>query len=260
MLAVLGLMIGSFLGMLTYRLPRGLSILGRSFCDNCHKKISWYDNIPIFSFAIRARSCRSCNKKISFRYPAIELATAILFVLAGIATLSMKFNGLFLFNLTHTLGLFSLPILLILCSSVIALFVIDLETQLLPDPIVYVIGATAILYLLAYQSPDLVTHIFWGFINFFLFLAIYLLTSGRGMGFGDVKLAFVIGMMLGYPQSIVWFLLSFLLGAIIGILLLTTRIAKIGQPIPFGPFLLISALIAAVYGDTIFVWYLNRFI
>lgn len=260
LLVVFGLMIGSFLGMLTYRLPRGLNILGRSFCDNCRKKISWYDNIPIFSYMLRGRACRNCNSTISFRYPLIEIATSISFLLAGYVVSDLSFKGLFFFNLVHTLGIFALPVVLIVVTCLVALFVIDLETQLLPDPIIYILGITTLIYLFALPSPSLVNHIVWGFINFALFLSVYLLTKGHGMGFGDVKLAFVIGMLLGYPQSIVWFLLSFLLGAVVGVLLLVLRIAKIGEPVPFGPFLIIGAVIAAVCGDTIFIWYLNHMI
>src|SRR3989344_2966290 len=126
---VFGLAIGSFLSAYTWRWPRGISIAkGRSICDNCKKQIAWYDNIPFFSYLILGGRCRNCRKKISLRYPLIEVSTAILFVvtvclLGGLGRLGFPLTAYYL----------------LLTAILIAIFIIDLENQLIPDGLVFLI-------------------------------------------------------------------------------------------------------------------------
>jgi prepilin signal peptidase PulO-like enzyme (type II secretory pathway) len=254
-LFLLGLITGSFLSMFTYRLPREMSFGGRSFCDHCGKKITWLENIPLLSYLFIKGKCKDCNRHISLRYPLIELLTALSFVFVYFIY-QHPVDFLF-FLIQQTFGPLGLIYVLILLSLFISLFVIDLETQILPDKILRVLLILITIFCFMLPSPLLFQHLIWGFISASFFLLIYLLTKERGLGFGDVKLGFVIGFLLGFPHTIVWILLSFISGSIVGIIMLILRMAKLGQPIPFGPFLIASALITLIYGGSIFIWYIT---
>lgn len=245
LLVILGLVIGSFVGMLTYRLPRGLSLRGRSFCDKCKKPIPWYENIPVFYYLVSGGKCGVCGSRIHWRYPVIELTTAIAFVSTGYLWLHPWGGSLVL----------PLPFLLLLVTSYLLLIITDLEFQILPDEILFVLALLLSLYLLLLPSPMLFQYVLTGFFTFIFFLFLYLITSGRGMGFGDVKMVFILGSFLGFPTILVWLFLSFLTGALAGIILLLLGRAKLGRPIPFGPFLLINAWVAMFWGNAIFQWY-----
>lgn len=257
-LCVSGLIIGSFLSMLTYRLPRNLSLSGRSYCDKCHKTIKWIHNIPLISFLILKGRCAYCGKGISKRYMFIEFFTAILFV--GIGYLwqqSTGFHGLTVHFFKETFDSYSIYIFLALFTIFWSLSIIDFETQILPDELVYLSLAIVSLFVFVQNDQFMLQKIMHAYMTFVFFLLIYLLTKGRGMGFGDVKLSLVIGLLFPFTQLIVWFLLAFLSGSIVGIILLAFRKARLGEPIPFGPFMLFSALVTAIWGDRLFVWYIN---
>lgn len=243
-LAILGLVAGSFLGMLTFRLPRGKKLSGRSICDECGKKIQWHENIPILSFLFLKGRCRVCKKKISVRYPLIE----------GLSATSFLAIGHFWSNIMPEQ---SLIFLLLLGVLLLGLFVTDIEFRILPDEMLIPLAVVVFLNLLFSPSPTLFTNLFWGFIVFLFFLAIYLLTRGRGMGFGDVKLVFILGSLLGYPGSLVWIFLSFLTGAATGLILIILKKAKRNSQIAFGPYLIFSFWVALFWGETIYEWYLN---
>jgi len=232
---VFGLCVGSFLNVVIYRLPRGISLLRpRSFCPKCKKKIAWFDNIPLFSFALLKGRCRSCRSPISWRYPLVELITGVLFVLA--------------LGKLGELGVLDLVLTLILFSAMIAIFFIDLEHRLIPDQILF-----PLIFLFFIRS--LLSADYWLLVAglgaaLFLFL-IFALTGGRGMGLGDVKLAFLMGLVLGFPKIIVAFYIAFLTGAFIGIILILVKKARFGQQIAFGPFLAFSTLVALLWGEKI---------
>lgn len=251
-LLVFGLVCGSFLGMLTYRLPRSLNFGGRSYCDYCKRKLSWGENIPLFSYLI-LKNCR-CGKKIPSRYAIIEAVTASFFVLTGY---SANLGGDLLETLHSRLGFLALPYLLLIVMALIALAVIDVERQILPDSLIYFLGFIFSVYFLLTTHELLFWHLLWGYLSFLFFLTIYLVTKRRGMGFGDVKLSFVLGSFLGFPQSAVWLFAAFALGAVVGLILLAVKRAKLGAPIPFGPFLLVSFWLTIFYGEKIIAWYLN---
>lgn len=257
-LAILGLVVGSFLGMLTHRLPRGLPLSGRSFCDSCKKQILWFENIPLFSFLLLKGQCPECKNKIGFRYPLIELSTAALFVLVGIFWHNLAPANGVAYQFKEVLGLQSLFLYLLLLSFFVALFVIDLELKILPDFLVFALLLITYYLLLFLPSPLLFHHLLSGFVMSVFLLSLFLLTKGRGMGFGDVKMAFVLGSMLGFPESVVWILLAFLTGGVWGIILILTRKARFGQHVPFGPFLLIGAGLAFAFGEILFKWYLSQ--
>lgn len=247
-LTLLGLVVGSFVGMLTYRLPRRLSICGHSFCDKCKKNIPWYQNIPIFYYLLSWGRCGACGKRIHWRYPVIEVVTAAVFVATGYLWLPPQAGNL-------NLGVLSLPFFILLTTCYISLIIIDLEFQILPDEILLGLAFLLLLYLLLSPSPMFFVNILSGFSVFVFFLLLHILTRGRGMGFGDVKMVFLLGGLLGFPGIFVWLFLSFLTGAAIGIILLLLGRAKLGRPIPFGPFLLACAWVTMFWGAEISQWY-----
>ncbi|HTK03763.1 MAG TPA: prepilin peptidase [Alphaproteobacteria bacterium] len=224
MLIILGLIFGSFFAALSYRYPRQIPISkGRSFCPKCKKQINWYDNIPLLSFLLLGGKCRDCKKKISIRYPIIELTTAIGFFIIG-------FN---IFNL-------------LIFSILVLIFVIDFEHQIIPDNLVFLGVLVAISNL---QSP--ISNLLAGFTCATLLLLVNLFTKGRGMGLGDVKFAVLGGMLVGLKLSLIWLFLAFLTGAIVGSILILGKKAGLKSQIAFGPFLVASIGLTLLWGEKI---------
>lgn len=225
MLFVFGLLFGSFVAAWSWRYPRKISnVSGRSFCDFCKKELRWYDNIPLISYLFLAGKCRSCGKRISIRYPIIELITALGFVLIG-------FNILYL--------------LLFLILELI--FIIDFENQIIPDQLVFY----GILLAIFTLNGQLYNPLFAGFLAALFLLMIHIITKGRGMGLGDVKFAILAGMIIDIKLLGIWMLLSFLTGGIVGIILILSKWAKLKDKIAFGPFLIISIPITLIWGEKI---------
>ena len=258
-----GLIFGSFLGALTYRLPRGESIFkGRSKCPNCGKKIAWYDNIPIFSYILLGRKCRHCKKSISSRYFWIELLTSLLFFGAYFLFLECS-SGVYSAAIKTpaciwegVLGGAFLPFVLLVTLTVTTIFVIDLEHQFIPDELVF-FGTTLVFLAIVLFNPS----------TFYLnmlsalgagvsLLLIHLATKGEGMGLGDVKFAIFAGLILGWPYTPVFLFLSFLTGAAVGIILILINKAKFKQQIAFGPFLIVSLIATFILGDKIIALFL----
>ncbi len=249
-LIFLGLIVGSFLGVVSYRLSRGKQFLsGRSHCPNCGKTIAWYDNIPILSYLLLHGRCRSCQGRISPRYPAVEAATALLFassywVLASCSASSpiCVWGGL--------LGQASLPFLLFVFSLVILVFIIDLEKRIIPDELSFLGFGVTSLILLALGERFFLS-IFSGILVSAFLLIIHLVTKGKGMGLGDVKFALFAGVFFGWPMGVVWLFSAFLTGASVAIILILLGKADRRDKIAFGPFLVISFVIVAFWGDKI---------
>lgn len=254
-----GLAVGSFLGALTYRLPRGKSVKrGRSVCTQCNYQISWYHNIPVISYLFLRGRCFHCSKKISLRYPAIELTCAFGFVgiwyllercTAGVAsvTLACEWNDL--------LGGLALPYLLLILSILIGILVIDFEHQIIPDEFVFLGALATILALMYSHAAYVYLALVAGFASALFLLLIHLLTRGKGMGLGDVKLAIFVGLFFGWPQVVIWLFGAFIIGAIVGVVLIALRMAKFGKQIPFGPFLVISAALVFIWGNTLLLFF-----
>jgi leader peptidase (prepilin peptidase) / N-methyltransferase len=223
---LIGLIFGSFIAALSYRYPKRISNLkGRSFCDNCKKQIAWYDNIPLLSFIFLGGKCRNCKMKISWRYPLIELATGIGFMLIG-----FQIFPLILFGLLEII------------------FIIDLENQIIPDLFIFL---CLLVVLLMPGTHSLMDKFLAGFIAATFLLLIHLTTKGRGMGLGDVKFAVLGGVMVGITLLPVWLFVAFLTGAIVGIILILGRKAGLKSKIAFGPFLVISIPATLLWGQKI---------
>jgi len=261
---IFGLCAGSFLNCVIYRLEQKKSLKGRSFCPHCKHKLFWQDLFPVFSFLFLKGKCRYCHKKISIQYPLVELATAILFLIIFIATPQYT-----IYNILNTIFLFYIA------SSLIIIFVYDLKHYIIPDKILFPAIVIAFLYrifdfgnlklfgiwdlgfgisapLLNYVSAAIIASVF--------FLAIFLVSRGRWMGFGDVKLAVLIGLLLGLPNVLTALFLAFFFGAIIGIILMVFEKKKLKSEIPFGPFLIAGTFIAMLWGSQIIDWYLRLFL
>jgi len=249
-LLFLGLAIGSFLGAVSYRLPRGKQFLtGRSRCPRCGKTIAGYDNIPLFSYLILKGRCRHCRQRISLRYPAIEAATAPLFVSTYWVFASCTGPSP-ICAWRDILGPASLPFLLLVMALVILVFIIDFEKQIIPDELSFLgFGATSALLL--FGGDNIFLRLFSGILVSFFLLSVHLVTRGKGMGLGDVKFALFAGVFFGWPMGLIWLFTAFLTGAAVAIILILTGKAGRRDKIAFGPFLAIAFVIVAFWGDKI---------
>jgi len=254
-LFVLGICVGSFLNVLIDRIPNNQSPLkGRSHCDKCKKTLEWHDLIPLISYLYLKGKCRHCRAHISFYYPLVELITGIMFVIIFLYLRDLRFT---IYDLRFFLHYFYY---LFILSSFIVIFFTDLKYGIIPDKILYPAAVISTIYNLSFTiySPivnhqsSIINNIFSGAGAFLFFLALYLVTKGKGMGFGDVKLAFLIGIVLGFPKILAALYLAFLTGAICGIILIIWRKKKLkGGTIPFGPFLIIGAVLSLFFGEKI---------
>ncbi len=255
-----GLIVGSFLNCVIYRLEVGGNFLkGRSFCPKCKHILKWYDLIPILSFIILKRKCRYCREKISWQYPLIELSTGILFLII--------FN--FQFSWTPSGGLpegllfnfLNLFYYLIITSFLIIIFVYDLKYFIIPDRVIYPVIIIALIFnfqfLIFNQFSIFKLSMLSALGAAAFFLTIFLVSRGHWMGFGDVKLAFLLGLFLSFPNILVALFSAFLIGAIIGIGLIIARKKNLKSEVPFGPFLITGTIIALFWGEKLIRWYLN---
>ncbi|MBI3955010.1 prepilin peptidase [Candidatus Gottesmanbacteria bacterium] len=238
---LIGLSIGSFLNVLIDRLPIGESIwLDRSHCDNCRKTLNWYDLIPVISFIILQRKCRSCHKKISWQYPLVELSTGLIFLFTYVSMMQIIGTDFIVPHLIYYLTL---------VASLIAIFMIDLKYRIIPDQILIFLTVLTLVYQFIYFPQFIKDNLISGIISMSFFLLLVIVTRGKGMGLGDVKLAFVMGLLLGFPKIIVALYLSFLTGAVVSLILILIHKKSMKSTIAFGPFLVFSTLMAVFYGN-----------
>ncbi|MEK7571375.1 MAG: prepilin peptidase [Patescibacteria group bacterium] len=261
---IFGTFVGSFLGVLVDRLPRGESVVfGRSYCENCQKKLTGWDLIPLFSYLLLGGKCRQCHKKISAFYPLIEFVTGSIFVLVTYA-----FVGNDLAQLIET-SRYSVTYVyfLSLFATLIGIFFTDLKYGIIPFPIVFFSLLTTFLWyflfpVFSFTPADQVffptdeaflSGALWSALGTFLaFLLLFLGTKGKGIGFGDVVYVFLMGLVLGFPRIILGLYIAFLSGAIISVLLVATGKKKMrGETIPFGPFLVTGTVISLLWGEKI---------
>lgn len=223
-----GLCIGSFANVLIDRLPRGQDIFrGRSRCDFCKKELRWFELIPLISFIIQGGRCRSCNRRLSWQYPLVELATGFSFVLLspGVAWW-------------------------LIFTALLVIFVVDLKEEIIPDSMV-LIGVIGVIG--GIGGKNMIA----GLVAAGFFLLLWLITRGRGMGLGDVKLVFLLGLILGFPHMIIALYAAFLTGAAVGIILLVAGKKTLKSHLPFGPFLILGTLFAVLYGNQVVEWWRN---
>ncbi len=240
-LTLVGLVIGSFLSAYTYRSPRGVSISqGRSKCPRCKKLIPWYDNFPVVSYLLLRGKSRCCKKSISVRYPILEITTALSFVTLNYFVTTCTES--IVCRSSSALGVFTIPLFLIVLVVVIAIFVIDLEHQIIPDELVFALLVIAFGISIV-RHDELFLNLFAGFAAAVFLLLLHLGTRGNGMGLGDVKLVIPLGIILGWPGTFLFLTASFVLGAVVGVSLIALGKAHFGRHIPFGPFLVLGFLL-----------------
>lgn len=240
-LFLVGIVFGSFISVLSWRIPRSLSFIkGRSICPKCRKQIKWFDNIPLLSYLFLGGKCSNCKNHISLRYPLIEFLSGICFVLIH-----------YFINLQDVFNIFQLVFVLTIFVILLTIFVIDLEHQIIPDSLVFVGIGLVLIYSLLIIHNSIFTLLFPGFLAASFLMIIHLLTKGRGMGLGDVKFAVLGGMIVGLKLLPVWLLISFVLGGVAGIFLMIFKKAKLKTKIAFGPFLILGIGLALLFGHNI---------
>lgn len=245
----LGLWVGSFLNVVIYRLPRGLSVVKpRSRCPTCGTMIRWYQNLPLVSFVFLRGRCASCGARISWRYPLVEAVTAAFFVVAYLTT------GL----RVH------LPLVWFLLSACVAIFFIDVDFQIIPDKIT--LPGIALGLVFAALTPEI------GWVNGFIGTVAggggFWLVAAMGdfvfkkqsLGGGDIKFAAMAGAFMGWQKLIVILLGASVLALLwLGVARLAVRGKVRSHQIPFGPYLAAASVVAFFFGDELIRFYLTWF-
>ncbi len=244
-LALVGLAIGSFLNVCILRIPRGVSIVTPpSRCGSCHRELRWYHNIPVVSWlALRGR-CAFCGVRISPRYPAIELLTAVVFALHAPV---FGWEAL-------------LPVRLAFAAALIVLAFIDLDHRILPNSMTLpgiVIGLACSLFLPPGWLASLIGIAIGGGVLWVIGEAYFRLRGVEGMGMGDVKMLAMIGAFLGGRGVLVTLILASVAGALVGVALMRRQKEGLAYALPFGTFLSAGALAASLVGDRLIAWYLG---
>lgn len=265
----LGLAVGSFLNCVIWRLETRESFLkGRSYCPHCKHKLFWQDLIPVLSFLFLKGKCRYCQQKISWQYPLVEIITAFLFLFILFKSFSAEIDLKRIVLIYYWI----IPLIFywVIVCFMIVIFVYDLKHFIIPDKIIFPAIVIAFLYQLfrVFIGPCPVPPTKAGLFTIFapaltaaaFFLIIFLISSGKWIGFGDVKLGFFMGLLLGFPNIIVALFLSFLFGAIIGIGLIIAQKKTLKSEVPFGPFLVVGTFTALFFGEKMVNWYLGLFL
>src|SRR3989338_1573793 len=224
-LFILGAVVGSFLNVVGIRWGSGRTVLGRSSCPYCNKTIKWWELIPTVSFFILKARCSECQAKISWQYPVIEIWTGLLFV---------------------TIPLILLPVF----SIYVVIIIYDFKHKIIPDPLVYLAIALSLIYALFNLRTFELIDLAAGPIIFLFFAAIWLLSRGRAMGFGDAKLGLSVGLLLGAAQGFSAIVLAFWIGAVYSlayIFLKNDKSLTMKSEVPFAPFIIIGAWVSIVF-------------
>lgn len=250
LLAVFGLVWGSFLNVVIYRLPLGESLVKPpSRCPECRRRIKWYDNIPVISYVLLGGKCRFCRAKISAVYPAVEALTAVCFII-------VYFHNLRFFDLQFFADC-------LFASALIALGFIDYFHQIIPDHISLPVLALALVYApFRYDlnlRQALVGAVAGGGFLLLVYLVYLLWRKKEGLGMGDVMMMLMVGAYLGLSRTILTLLLSSVVGAIFGLLLMKFRGKDMKFALPFGSFIAPAAFVALIWGDQLITWYLSLF-
>ena len=243
-----GLGVGSFLAVVISR-GRKLFSKKRSFCDSCERVLVWWENVPLFSFFFLKGKCRTCRSPIPFWFFATELITGLTFLFTYLTWQASFFS--FSFS-----SLIILLLWLIITSFLILVLVIDFQKMIIPDWSVLglVIFSLIFQFFTFSSSGDLVNKLLAGLAASGFLLFLHLITRGKGMGLGDVKLAIFMGLFLGLSKVILALYLAILTGAFLGVIMIGLKKAKFKQQIPFGPFLVLGTFVAWWWGDNILFW------
>ena len=233
----LGLLIGSFLNAVIYRLHSGEGLIKtRSHCPKCGHILAWYELVPVLSFVIQRGRCRQCRARISLQYPLVEIATASLFILV------LYYNLPLIYTTTAV-------------SLLIVIFVYDLKHYIIPDKVIYPAILLAGIGLWQQATYAIQYTTYAAFLAAAFFASVFFVSKGKWLGFGDVKLAFFMGLFLGWPNILVALFMAFILGGIIGIALILFNKKTMKSQVPFGPFLVGGTIMSMFWGAEIINWY-----
>lgn len=248
---ILGLLIGSFLNVCIYRIPRGESIaFPPSHCTSCSNDIKPYDLIPVISWILLGGKCRNCKEKISSRYALIELSTAILFLLTY-------------FNYGLTINLLKF---LILIPFLVVIAMIDFDTMDVYSTTTWIAIGVGIVFLGVnfYLGQPVLTYVYGGLIGAgtitFIILMSKLIIGQEGMGWGDAEICGLCGLFLGFKLSFMILFFSFIIGGALGGYLLIFKKKSGRSEMPFGPSIIMATFLIVIYGEKILDWYLNLYL
>lgn len=242
---VFGLLVGSFLNVCIYRLPRGRSIVWpASACGSCGRELRWFENIPIVSWVVLGAKCARCKAPISVQYPLVEAITAVLFVLVAATT---------------PVGPLLAARLIFVCALIV-LFGIDLEHQILPNVITLpgiVVGLAFSLVGPPGWRASLLGVLAGGGVLYAIAWGYYAVRREEGLGMGDVKMLAMVGAFLGWQAVLLTLVLASFSGALIGMAMIALQRGSMKYALPFGTFLAIGALVAMLAGQPVIDWYLG---
>lgn len=261
-LFVMGLVWGSFLNVVIIRSSKGKSFVsGRSYCPKCKHQLAWKDNIPLLSFLFLGGRCAYCKKKISLIYPTVEFLTGVFFVWWFLV-------GFGFFRLVGSPWSLVQPLFwLVVGLSFIVIFLTDLLYMIIPFWLNLFLFSLVLGYklLLLYSSNMQAGDLFLALVSGLVFAGFMIMVNKLtqkikgvdGFGLGDIYLAPSLGLILGWPKILPGIFSSFVVGSVVGIALLLLKKKKLGQYLPFGPFLILGTVIGLVYGQTLWGWYLR---
>lgn len=269
---LVGLIIGSFLGAVNYRLKIDEDIVWkRSHCPQCKAPICWYDNIPLLSFILLFGRCRDCRKYISFEYPLIELMTGFLFAIVAVKFFGFQMCGItgIISDKVTTNEIIDMIFLLFAICYLILIFWHDYDYMLIPDAVVW----PAIVVTFLYQSykymrsplpitdvsSPLTGALIGAFVAATFFYLLILVSGGKWIGGGDVKLGFLAGLIVGWPKILFVLFLTYLIGAVVSLGLIATKRKNWKSRIPFGPFIVNAVFVVLFWGDQVQFW-ANRYL
>lgn len=235
-----GAVVGSFLNVCIYRLPIDESLVyPPSYCRACGKRLRYFDLVPIASYLFLRGRCRYCGGRIAWQYPVVELATGLLFVAAVVK------NGITLDALR----------VILMFSVLIPAAAIDLKYKIIPNKLN--LAGALLAVPLVFESKDVFYSSIAGFLAGGGLLLLIAVIFRGGMGGGDIKLAAVLGLLLGWKYLLTALFLAFLSGGIAGLIMLVLKVARWKDPIPFGPYLALGVVVVALAGDKIIRWYIG---
>jgi len=262
---IFGLIIGSFLNCLIWRLYKKEGLMNRSYCPKCRKQIAWYDNIPVLSFIMLRGRCRHCKKTISWQYPIAELLMGILFVASFIINLSqvalIELPN-FQFPISNFQTIFNSQFLIkvlrdwLLIFVMTVVFIYDLRWYMILD--IVTLPACLIMFILnLVLGFSLWNLLISGIIGGSFFLIQFIISKGKWIGGGDIRLGLLIGLSLSWPGVLTAIIISYFIGSIVGVGLILVGKKQWGSEVPLGVFLTVGTIITLFWQTQILNWYLN---
>lgn len=242
----LGALVGSFLNVVILRMNTGRSVVhGRSRCARCDRTLSWYELIPVLSFIGLRGKCRTCKASVSFQYPFVELLTMI--------TIGTLYATVVVRSGFMTFSWISFLFASVVACVLIVLVVYDIRHKILPNMLVYLLIALGLVSLvykaILFSDFSILSYLYGALALATPFFLLWFFSQGRAMGFGDVKLAVALGLLIGFPQVISVFLFSFWIGAFVCLILLSfSKKYGLKSEVPFAPFMILGFALVSLFG------------